>query len=218
MREWRFLSIFTVYEFDTGCSILVESARHSPTLRVNESVVESLIHHIPVRMRTAIFYGMVPLAILNGWPSMACSCANGQSNPSGRGAVCCALHSGAGQKGSGSSCCGCPCCAERGGDSSRHGCCPPPTKKCCQPSNKPSPGGRQAGSPNHGCTLVIQMQPIPGVVAASQYNDQYDVLALFVVPLNLARPLATSQTSACVEIDSDPPPDNLVVTLQRLVI
>ncbi|MCE9556275.1 MAG: hypothetical protein K8T91_23240 [Planctomycetes bacterium] len=62
------------------------------------------------------------------------------------------------------------------------------------------------------------MKPIPGVVIASQYNDQHDVLALFVVPLDLASHWVVSQTCACVEIDSGPPPDNLVVTLQRLVI
>lgn len=176
------------------------------------------IHNIRARMRTALFFGMVPLTILNGWPSVGCSCADGQFNLSCRGAVCSAIHVGARPMSAGSSCCGCPCCAERGGDKSRSSCCSQPTKKSYPPSNTPSQDGRQAGGPNHGCTTVVQMQPIPGVVASLQFNDQHEVLALFVVPLDLASPLAVSQTSACVEIDSGPPPDNLVVTLQRLVI
>ena len=166
-------------------------------------------------LRAAIFLGMVPLVILNGWPVAGCICADGHYEASCPGCVGRARHAAAEQKPTTRSCCGRACCARAGKSESTHSCCKG-HKSCCKQAK-----GREVNAPaieGPCCTPVAQTQVIPVVSVSPAVVDHHQAVAVFAAIPDLPSLAAAVHHGRCVEIDTGPPPNDLVVTLQRLII
>ena len=163
----------------------------------------SILHRRSVhgRLRATVFVAMMPLVILNSLPLAAgCICADGHFEPVCRAGRC--------QAGLGD--CGCPCCA--------HGSCSK-GKACCHRStnqqHKPAPGERLTG--NRCCHPQVH-DSVPTVDTSLKVFDGQQVKALQLAPINLPYVAGKTQPNHLLSVDIARPPNDLVITLQRLVI
>jgi len=143
---------------------------------------------------------MVPLAMLNAWPLAAgCICADGHYEPVCHAAEC----------RTGMSDCGCACCAH-------HNCCS--GKACCHRSAKSHEQmlGQHVG--DSGCCTPLIHQATPTVVNTSPLVDGQHVMALVMVPIDLPYFGEALKIRRQTDFDTGRPPNDLVITLQRLVI
>lgn len=189
------------------------------------------------RLRAAVFLGMVPLMILNGLPCGGCICSGGQfmlfcpgcRGPASRNVTAHAASTPV-------------CCARKGcaqtrtdvevSDNHRHSgqwiasaqplgkaatrpCCQG-HKSCCDRTNGHS--GAAEGFKCSGCTPVLNMLAIPVVKASSIVLDHHQDLSPYAAVAALPSIVAAVHHRRCVEIDTEPPPNDLVVTFQRLII
>jgi hypothetical protein len=153
------------------------------------------------RLRAIVLVAMVPLAVLNALPLAAgCICADGHYE-----AIC---HAGQCQAGTGH--CGCSCCAHRS-------CCC--GKTCCHHSatnlREHVPG--QHLDESRCCTPLVH-QALPTVVNASAVVDSQLVTALVVTPIELPHIEVALRIVQHFDFDTGCPPNDLVITFQRLVI
>jgi hypothetical protein len=153
------------------------------------------------RLRAAVILAMLPLAMLSALPLAAgCICADGHYEP-----ICHAGQSQAGMAG-----CGCSCCAH-------HSCCS--GKVCCHHSvvnpREHVPGQHLDGS---GCCTPVVRQAIPTIVNSSAVVDSELVTALIVSPIELPHFEEALKIGQHFDFDTGCPPNDLVITFQRLVI
>jgi hypothetical protein len=153
-------------------------------------------------IHTAVMWTMMPLALLNGRMLSGCISPDGRFNP---GCNCCAvaIESAHAVK----SCC--RCCPS--------GHC---TRSCCKGkslAHMKLPAKSGSGFTSSSCQAVAQYLVIPTIVKnAPATNDQMqaavDIAAfefsVFLVGIPQREP----------DIDSTPPPNNLVISLQRFLI
>ena len=71
---------------------------------------------------------------------------------------------------------------------------------------------------SNGCCTPIVHEALPTVIASSQLMDTHQLPALNVPVYELPASLAIANIGHRIESDTGPPPEDLVVTLQRLVI
>lgn len=152
-------------------------------------------------LRAAVILAMLPLAVLSALPLAAgCICADGHYEPICR----------AGQCQSGMSGCGCPCCRH-------HACCT--AKLCCHRSKTNSsnqiPGEQFSDS---GCCTPLVHQATPTIVNTSAVVDSEHATALVVAPIALPQFGEALKFGQTVDFDTGRPPNDLVITLQRLII
>ena len=188
-------------------------------------------------LRAALFLGMVPLVLLNGLPAGGCICANGQFMlfcPGCRGQ---ASRNVTDYTATTPACCARKCCGQPRADvevSHNHGqsgqwiasarpsgkpamplCCQGQKSRCNQSKGR---SGAAPGFRCPGCTPVLNMLAIPVVSASPVVLDHHQDLSTFAAIADLPSIFAVVHFRRCVEIDTDPPPNDLVVTFQRLII
>ena len=171
-------------------------------MKVRVSMIYTTLRRcIRRRCHMAVALAIMPLAILNGLPiAEGCICADGHYEAVCRahighydsGHPCCAKHS---------------CCAE-------HSCCAR-AHTCHLATDK---ADQRQGVGDRCCTPLVH-QALP-VVAASPHFDSLaqlaDCNACAVEPPSI---LSLEMHSGYrVEVDTGPPPNDLVVVLQRLII
>ena len=152
------------------------------------------------RLRAFVLLAMIPLAALSALPWAAgCICSDGHYEP-----VC---QAGRCQAGGASSC---SCCAHRG-------CCN--GKVCCHRSatsaGKGIPGQHLD---NSGCCTPVIRQAIPSVVNSSTVVDSELVTALVVTLIDHPHVGEAFKIGQHFDFDTGCPPNDLVITFQRLVI
>lgn len=172
-----------------------------------------LIRSSRKRSRGAIFVAMVPLVFLNGWPIGGCICADGHYEPFCRGCGRTA-NSSADHALAASTCCGHTCCARHTDSDADRSCCK--GHNCCEQSQQGT--SNEPGVRGPCCTPVRQLPVTPVVKVSPTAVDHHQDLAVFTVVADLPLAAATVHHGRCVEIDTGPPPNDLVVTLQRLII
>jgi len=167
------------------------------------------------KLRTAIFIGMVPLVVLNGWPAGGCICADGHYEPICRSGLNHQSPKTAAEKSTTHSCCERACCAAHSvtvANRSRGQA----SKSCCQQSSECQ--NHKPGLHSPCCRPVAQTQVILAVNDTPSFVDQHPCPAMVVNLLALHLPTDKCHRGNRVEIDTGPPPNDLVVSLQRLLI
>lgn len=162
-------------------------------------------------LRTTMFVGMVPLVILNGLPAGGCICADGHYEPFCHGCASRAAHRVETNASAHRSCCQRACCAGRTAINAKRSCC----KSCCQRTSTRTPNVPSVNGP---CCTPVAQNPATPVVKVSPATVDHQGLSLFVVATDLPSLAIAAHHGRPVEIDMGPPPDDLVVTLRRLII
>ena len=161
-----------------------------------------LVRLVRGQIRTVVTLTVLPLAVMNGLPFAAgCICADGHYEPVCQADLC---HAGKGN-------CGCSSCAH-------HSCCNGATACCRQRAAqlKDNAAAMQiAGKPC--CTPVVH-EAVPTVVDSPQLIDVHPSAALIVAVIELPSSVAIAATGHRIEFGTARPPDDLVITLRRLVI
>jgi hypothetical protein len=164
--------------------------------------IRALRRSLPSRFRPILVWAVMPLTLFNGMPiSAGCICADGHYEPVCRAGRCRA----------GMSDCGCSCCAKTA--SCKGKCC---CRKSENQRHENMPGQRVA---NNGCCKPVVVQ-VPTVVTtqASTGLDVQPIAALVLAPIDLPFLGSWSAVVHRIDFDTGPPPNDLIVTLQRLVI
>jgi hypothetical protein len=179
----------------------------------------SLCRSIRRRLRAVGVWVMVPLAFSSGVPVSGCICADGHYEPICRADLCQGGQTGETQKPLTAACCGCSCCAPGKSEGSRH-CCTDNNTACCRGSANSSRNDSSGnGVQGKGCcTPFVQAQVIPPITASPSLPDDHHSTAIGATTLDLPRLVVTTNASRRVEMDIGPPPDDLVVSLGRLLI
>jgi hypothetical protein len=153
---------------------------------------------------------MVPLAFWNGSPTFGCICADGHFETNCP-ALAARMREDAQQQSKSPACCG--CCADSGLDSKASSVCSEP--QCCEhsdSSDEPQMGGKNC------CKPVVRAPLLPPVVGTVQFADDHHLPALHAFTLKSAATLVATPDDHLVVSDIYPPPNDLVITLRRLVI
>jgi hypothetical protein len=166
---------------------------------------KTLIRTIRSRFRAAVIWAMMPLAVLSGRVVSGCM------SPTGHFELNCRCWADAGgSAASATSChCHCPCCA--GGKT----CC------CCQSkslaaNSRQTTGGGIQGSGH--CTPVALYNVTPAVNVSIQTGDNHQSADFVAIVIDAPTSLARTTIEQLAELDTGPPPDNLVVALHRFLI
>jgi hypothetical protein len=143
----------------------------------------------------AMALAIMPLAILNGLPiAEGCICADGHYEPVCRGH----LDQSHGDR---------SCCA-------KHSCCA--GMHTCHLATGKSNSQPTLG--DHCCTPLVH-QAVPVVSATPQFASASQTADWNAIAIESPTFLSLEMHSSyCIEVDTTPPPNDLVVTLQRLII
>jgi hypothetical protein len=157
------------------------------------------------RCQHAVAVAIMPLIILNGLSvAEGCICADGHYESICRASLCEARTSDCGHP------CGakCSCCTGRS-------CCSRP--HVCHPS--PQSTGDEVTLAKRCCTRLVH-QVVPTVVDASHVRawQHAPICNAAVLEPSYSLCVVTTHTAHRAELGTGPPPCDLVVTLQRLVI
>lgn len=147
--------------------------------------------------RTALVWAMVPLAVFNGRAFTGCGCT-------GHFETVCHCQCGSG-----------PCCVQesmqtqtcRANESSDH-----------RTSGQSTPPSSQAGAHGHHCTRIVAYVVVPATVAPSSADHDSHASALALAALDQPLPSVSIHAGQVVQLDTRPPPNDLVITLDRLII
>jgi len=174
-------------------------------------VAKRLIRSVGSRLRTTVALAMMPLAIVNAWPvSLGCICADGHYEPLCNVRLCRAGVAG----------CGCSCCADGASIRVTSRCGNGNQNCCCHRRSETSPqnndGGKQIAG-NGCCTPIVHAAP-PAVITLPQTIDARQTQALILTAVELPSSFLVANVRHGVELETSPPPHDLVVVLQRLVI
>ena len=166
------------------------------------------------RIHAAVAWAMVPLAVLNGRTVLGCMSPSGHYDPSCR----CWAGSGDHQDSGTARPCHCGHCLRQ--DDADRSSCPHCKQKTACHANHPSrvvQGSRMQGAEH--CRAVGMYQQVSAVPASPQAGSDHDPSAAFVFDaIDLPNSSPTSVARQVIERDTGPPPDNLCITLHRLVI
>ena len=173
----------------------------------------SLFKQLRKSMWALTVCAMLPATVLSGLPAFGCICADGHYE-----LFCQAGHcaSEAEQQGS-----GCTCCASSAAQADGHKCCQRKTA-CCrgtrsQDKNRTHSSGSQVGDKG-GCTPVIREAAATTLMAIAPTADDHHLPADWIVSSVQVRVPLELNYAVHLQLDTGPPPDDLVVTLARLII
>jgi hypothetical protein len=169
-----------------------------------------LIRAIRSRFQAAVIWAMAPVALINGRSVSGCMSPTGHFEP---GCHCQAMQESS-ACGANTTCqCHCPCC--QGGK-----CCCCKGKACCcnlaaKTASRTHGEGVQGGNSCRPYSIYVVT---PAVSTSAQTGDVHQLTDMSMVSVDL--PLfATPVTVAPIfELNTGPPPDNLVVALHRFLI
>jgi hypothetical protein len=164
-------------------------------------IYTTLRRFIRRRCQMAVALAIMPLAILNGLPiAEGCICADGHYEP------VCRAH--LGQSNDDHS-----CCAKHSGRM-EHACCA--GMHTCHLATEKSNGQQRLG--DRCCTPLVH-QAVPVVSATPQFDSPDQTAVWNAVAIESPTFLSLAMHGGhCVEVDTGTPPNDLVVTLQRLII
>lgn len=167
------------------------------------------------RLRAAVLWAMMPLALVGARPSGGCICADGHYEPVCMAQQCRGRAGASGNSASPTACCGCSCCRSAGQQTD---CCIHRT--CCSTCSADSTQDEstQAGWRATRSCCCHPVPATPTVATVKTVELEFDA-ALNVDLLSSIAITAQAQHGRVVQafLDTGPPPD-LVLTLQRLLI
>ena len=185
---------------DTGCSVMfgIRPARFAPR------------HY-----RAALIWAAIPLTLFNGRTLVGCGCT-GHFEAVCRCNCCIDLPEGGdGQSGNA----GCPCCAIPHSSLSKCPCCN--HSKLAHTRDKTDDDGcpvNGQGLQKHRCRPMVLHQVTPGTVVSVLDASQLLIAITVLADFSQSLPLSPLHVERFVDIDIGPPPNDLVVSLHRLVI
>lgn len=178
----------------------------------------AIIHRLQLRRRAVIACAMIPLVAFSGLPAYGCICADGHYEPRCN-ATRCAGHDHSDVKSqSAMGCCGRSCCAKRSADGHPHSCCQRHTERGLASRPAQSKTGEPSMTGKSCCTPVVQAVTVATIASSLQAVDDHQLPAIDAVTVELADSHVGAQPCPRFFADIGPPPDDLVVTLRRLVI
>ena len=171
------------------------------------------------RSRAVVMWAMVPLALLSGRPVSGCICADGHYEPFCGGGPRLASDAASQQTAGDATGRGCSCCDKSRADDRNRSCCNAKTD-CCRRSSSAhradSSDARVAGK--SCCTPVLRTDLVTIAASSWQLSDEQQLSVLCTAALALPSTGIATGAGQPVGSDTGPPPDDLVVTLRRLLI
>ena len=166
------------------------------------------IRAIRSRFQAAVIWAMVPVAMISGRTISGCV------SPSGHFELNCHCSASMGDSAapSGPCHCHCPCC--QGKDCC---CCKSKSSCCCSmASNARRTNGN--GFQSSHCQQVSAFATTPVVNVSTQIQDLDQSADLTLISSDVPSALARTTLEQIAELNTGPPPNNLVVALHRFLI
>lgn len=172
-----------------------------------------LIKQLQKTVRALTVCAMVPAAVLSGLPAFGCICADGHYE-----LFCQAGHCSNEEEHQGS---GCTCCTSVEAQANEHKCCQRKTA-CCRGTESKCKDQLSSSSlrvgDKGGCTPAIREAAATTLTAVVPALDDHHLpVAWTARSVQVWAPVKLSY-AAHLQLDTGPPPDDLIVTLARLVI
>jgi hypothetical protein len=178
----------------------------------------AIINQLPLRRRAMIACALIPLVAFSGLPAYGCICADGHYEPRCNAIRCAAPdHSDVTSKPA-SDCCGRSCCAHRSVDGHSHSCCQGHTERDVSSHSSLAQTGAPSITGKSCCTPFVRAATVATVANSMQAVDDHQLPTIDAVTIALADSHIGVRTCPHFLADIGPPPDDLVVTLGRLVI
>jgi hypothetical protein len=144
----------------------------------------------------AVAWAMLPLVLLNGRTITGCGC-------NGHFEAVCRCHCGSGCGG---------CCGQAG----QRSCCA--GKVAANQAARPAaPQGSSESARNHRCVQAAEYVVVLATTSPTQADDEFNASILALLSFDLPLVSASTDGEQYLQLDTRPPND-LVVTLHRLVI
>ena len=162
-------------------------------------------------LRSALVWAAIPLVVFNGRTVVGCGCFGHFESVCH--CSCCSQRKDASTH-SGKT--ACSCCLNHGKAGNVSCCTSKETLECCKLAAKNCQHSNSHGVKGHGCTSIVMHVVVPAVVATSDVNDLHastDVLAQASFSF-----LTESPDGRFVDFDTGPPPNDIVISLHRLII
>ncbi len=179
-----------------------------------------MIRWLRSRIRALVAFALIPVALLSGQPVHGCICADGHYEFFCRAGHRASRHQEETDTAS-TIAESCSCCHKADAGKTSHDCCKGATG-CCDSAKRQSQDPQHPASPYLSgkgcCTPVVSDATERTLTASVQTNGDHQVVALFAIMPEL--PCSQMDANRCPHLlaSTGPPPDDLVVTLQRLVI
>ena len=157
-----------------------------------------LIRFVRRHRHLAVVCLMLPMILLNGHTLTGCGCT-------GHFEAVCRCHCG-------TTCC--MCCGQGGACT----CCSGKSLACCDSADHKTLPITGTGLQGHHCIQSVVYLVVPATVTPAPLDHDSPGMALALAPLEL--PIASDWGNSfhVVQWDTGPPPNDLVVTLHRLII
>ena len=172
-------------------------------------MVGKLIHRAVTRhCRSAVIWAMLPLAVMNGRSIAGCISPTGEFSP---GCHCWSTQNDSASGANNVCRCHCSCCQGKA-------CCCKVGASCC--STAATNGRRSSGNgyrSGERCRPVTAYVVSQGVKASISFVDAHQAIDLTAALIDVPTS-APSPAHNLVGPNTGPPPDNLVIVLQRFLI
>lgn len=113
----------------------------------------------------------------------------------------------------------CPCCAKHYFNHSKCACCNGSrATHCCEAADSDSGAAGLQVVRGHRCKSIALYEVIPATVASSADVGDLHAPIFVLADHSLPKSFSHTQVVRVVEVDTGPPPNDLVVALHRLVI
>jgi hypothetical protein len=178
----------------------------------------AIVNQFKQRRKAVIACALIPLVAFSGLPTYGCICADGHYE-SRCNAIRCAAHdhSDATSKPA-SDCRARSCCVQRSAVGHSHSCCQGHAERGDSPHSSQPKTGEPSITGKSCCTPVVRAATVATVASSLQAVDDHRLPAIDAVRLELADSHVGVRPPPHFLADSGPPPDDLVVTLRRLVL
>lgn len=164
--------------------------------------------------RAAAIWAAIPLAVFNGRTLVGCGCFGHFES-----ACHCGCCSATGNEGIQSEKCDRPCCASHGFSDSDCCCCnrSQSSHHCTATNCDSRPSSGQALQVHH-CKSIVLHDVVPVIVAPSSNAGDLHEANFGLADFGMPRSNTQFHIVQVIDFDTGPPPNDLVVTLHRLVI
>lgn len=178
----------------------------------------AIIKRLQLRRRAMIACALIPLVAFSGLPAYGCICADGHYE------LCCNSSRFATSNycevtpKAANDCCGRSCCAHRVADGHSRSCCQRKSDHGLTSRPAQTKTGETSITGKSCCTPVVRAATVATVANSLKAVDDHHLPAIGAVTVELADSHVGARPCPHFLADVGPPPDDLVVTLQRLVI
>ena len=178
-----------------------------------------MIRWLRSHVRALIALALIPVALLSGQPVHGCICADGHYE-----FFCRAGHRASGhqeKEAASATTESCSCCHKPDAGKTSHDCCHGATG-CGNTAQQQSQDTERQAHPHLSgkgcCTPVVGSAIERTLTTTVQTDDGHQFVALFAMMPELPHAQMEAHPRRHLLVDTGPPPDDLVVTLRRLVI